>query len=70
MKAKERGMGCVGSTQNILDFIAAKVTGAVANPWPETLQVVLGTESGMITSIVRKVQAMLSASGRSDVKVR
>ena len=33
------------------------------------LQVVLGTESGMITSIVRKVQQMLRDSGRKDVEV-
>ena len=33
------------------------------------LQVVLGTESGMITSIVRRVQAMLRDAGRSDVEV-
>jgi quinolinate synthase len=32
-------------------------------------QVVLGTESGMITAIVRKVQAMLRESGRADVDV-
>ena len=32
-------------------------------------QVVLGTESGMITAIVRKVQAMLRAAGRADVDV-
>lgn len=31
------------------------------------LQVVLGTESGMVTAIVRKVQAMLQASGREDI---
>lgn len=33
------------------------------------MQVVLGTESGMITSIVRKVQQLLRDAGRSDVKV-
>ena len=33
------------------------------------LQVVLGTESGMITAIVRRVQQILSSSGRSDVDV-
>ena len=33
------------------------------------LQVVLGTESGMVTAIVRKVQAMLQASGRKDIAV-
>jgi quinolinate synthase len=69
MEAKKRGMGVVGSTQNILDFIAAKLQEALERPFPEKLQVVLGTESGMITSIVRKVQSMLHASGRADVQV-
>ena len=36
---------------------------------PPRAQVVLGTESGMITAIVRKVQAMLRAAGRADVDV-
>ena len=33
------------------------------------LQVVLGTESGMITAIVRRVQNILRDSGRTDVDV-
>jgi quinolinate synthase len=33
------------------------------------LQFVLGTESGMVTSIVRKVRALIAASGRRDVAV-
>ena len=39
MEAKKRDMGVVGSTQNILDFIAAKVKDAVERPFPDTLQV-------------------------------
>lgn len=39
MDAKKRDMGVVGSTQNILDFIAAKLTEAVERPFPDTLQV-------------------------------
>ncbi|EIE23775.1 hypothetical protein COCSUDRAFT_23649 [Coccomyxa subellipsoidea C-169] len=69
MEAKKRGMGVVGSTQNILDFISEKLSEAVERPFPDTLQVVLGTESGMVTAIVRKVQALLRAAGRSDVAV-
>ncbi|KAI3436690.1 hypothetical protein D9Q98_006105 [Chlorella vulgaris] len=70
MEAKRsRGMGVVGSTQNILDFIAAKLTTALEQPFPERLQFVLGTEAGMITSIVRKVQGMLRAAKRDDVAV-
>jgi hypothetical protein len=37
MSAKRRGMGVVGSTSNILDFIAAKVSGPCINQhWKET----------------------------------
>ena len=39
MDAKKRDMGVVGSTQNILDFIAAKLSEAVERPFPDTLQV-------------------------------
>jgi len=69
MEAKARGMGVVGSTQNILDFIEAKVGEAVARGFPETLRFVLGTETGMVTSIVRRVQAMLAEPGNPGVEV-
>ncbi|GFR43191.1 hypothetical protein Agub_g4183, partial [Astrephomene gubernaculifera] len=70
MEAKRtRGMGVVGSTSNILDFIGEQLGRALAAPRPEVLQFVLGTEAGMITSIVRRVQGMLQQSGRSDVEV-
>ena len=35
MAAKRRGAGVVGSTQNILDFIAAKLSVALEQPFPE-----------------------------------
>jgi quinolinate synthase len=69
MEAKARDMGVVGSTSNILDFIAGKLSAALQQPYGERLRFVLGTEAGMITSIVRKVQSMLKASCRSDVEV-
>lgn len=69
MSAKKRGMGVVGSTSNILDFIAGKVGEALGRSQPEHLQFVLGTEAGMITSIVRKVQHLLKSSSRKDVTV-
>jgi hypothetical protein len=40
-----------------------------AIPQFHVLQVVLGTESGMITAIVRKVQQLLRDAGRSDLTV-
>lgn len=32
---RERGMGVVGSTQNILDFITAKLTAALEQPYSD-----------------------------------
>jgi quinolinate synthase len=69
MAAKQRGMGVVGSTSNILDFIAGKVQEAAGQPYSQRLRFVLGTEAGMVTSIVRKVQAVLSTTAREDVEV-
>lgn len=70
MEAKRRGMGSVGSTSNILDFITARVKEALARPHPDRLQFILGTEAGMITSIVRKVQQLMREAGdRDDVEV-
>ncbi|KFM27188.1 Quinolinate synthase A [Auxenochlorella protothecoides] len=60
LAASRRGAGVVGSTSNILDFIVAKVReeAAAAEPRPK-LQFVLGTETGMVTAIVRAVRAEL-----------
>ncbi len=49
-------MGVVGSTSNILDFVSAKVADALTREHGDRLQFILGTEAGMITSIVRKVR--------------
>jgi quinolinate synthase len=56
---QEHGAGVVGSTSNILSFIADKVGEQARAGRGERLRFVLGTEAGMITSIVRKVQALL-----------
>ncbi|GMH01234.1 hypothetical protein Nepgr_003073 [Nepenthes gracilis] len=73
MEARRRGMGIVGSTQNILDFIKQRVQEALDRNTNDHLQFVLGTESGMITSIVAAVRPMLNPvdtfSRRSDIKV-
>ncbi|GAB2289451.1 hypothetical protein Dimus_023760 [Dionaea muscipula] len=74
MEAKRRGMGVVGSTQNILDFIKQRVQEALDRNVNDHLQFVLGTESGMITSIVAAVQSMLRSieqpsSPRPEIKV-
>lgn len=67
--AQRRGRGVVGSTSNILHFIAAKVDDAVAGEIAAVVTVVLGTEAGMITPIVRDVQRRLAGSGRDDIAV-
>lgn len=73
MEAKKRGMGVVGSTSNILDFIKERVEEALNRNVDEHLQFVLGTESGMITAIVAAVGKLLgsadSSSGGAKVSV-
>ncbi|KAK4264408.1 hypothetical protein QN277_025587 [Acacia crassicarpa] len=66
MEAKRRGMGVVGSTQNILDFIKERVQEALDRNVDDHLQFVLGTESGMITSIVAAVRNLLEPTKLSS----
>lgn len=73
MEARERGMGTVGSTKNILDFISDRVTEALDRDYPTNLRFVLGTEAGMITSIVNTAQELLrkgkASGGNQGVSV-
>ena len=65
MRAKrERDMGVVGSTKNILDFVVDRVDEAIARKLPagERLSFVLGTETGMVTAIVRAARERLRAA--------
>lgn len=59
LQAQRRGDGVVGSTSNILAFILSKVDHAIATGDTGVLRFILGTEAGMITPIVRQVQAKL-----------
>ncbi|MCO4764027.1 MAG: quinolinate synthase NadA [Myxococcales bacterium] len=54
------GRGVVGSTSNILSFINARIDETTGK---EPIAFVLGTEAGMITPIVRDVQAKLAKQG-------
>jgi quinolinate synthase len=63
LAAQRDGRGVVGSTSNILGFIGDKVGEAAAAGTGERLRFVLGTEAGMITSIVRRVQTILRERG-------
>jgi len=60
--------GVIGSTKNILDFIVGKVEDANKHGLNDKLQFILGTESGMITSVVNSVQSLLKSKD-SDVQV-
>lgn len=69
LEAQRRGRGVVGSTSNILDYIAAEVEAAGRVPGdsssaPVRLQFVLGTEAGMVTAIVHKLRQVLAAQPR------
>jgi quinolinate synthase len=66
IEAKKRGMGVVGSTQNILDFIKDHLKGALDRNVDEHLQFVLGTESEMITSIVAAVRELFDSYSSSQ----
>lgn len=66
--------GTVGSTSDILRFISRKVTTAIekenANTTGEKtrLKFILGTEAGMVTSIVKSVQEIIAAAKSSNVE--
>ncbi|MQM01739.1 hypothetical protein Taro_034506 [Colocasia esculenta] len=70
MEAKRRGMGVVGSTQNILDFIKQRVQEALDRGLDDHLQFVLGTESGMVTSIVAAVRKLLLSNESASRKIK
>jgi quinolinate synthase len=59
LAAQRRGAGVIGSTANILGFISDKVSERIAAGDHGRLRFILGTEAGMITAIVRKVQQLL-----------
>jgi quinolinate synthase len=56
LEASERGMGVVGSTSNILNFVIAQTKKAREN---ECVRVVLGTEAGMTAAIVHELIPLL-----------
>src|SRR5690606_22690304 len=69
--AQRTGRGVVGSTSNILSFIGDKAEQAARDHQggARRLRFVLGTEAGMITSIVRKVQATLKGAPGVEVEI-
>lgn len=69
LERQRSGRGVVGSTSNILGFITKKVEAAIAAGERGRLRFVLGTEAGMITSIVNDVRKLLRANEGSSVEV-
>lgn len=67
LEAQMRGRGVVGSTSDILGYIRGTIMAACERPGPARPRFVLGTESGMITAIVRAVRATLETARRDDV---
>ena len=60
--------GVVGSTSDILKFISRKVQEAASAGASERLKFILGTEAGMVTSIVSSVQSILAETGNNAVE--
>ena len=60
--------GVVGSTSNILNFIERKVREAAESGEKKRLKFILGTEAGMVTSIVRSVQDILDLSSCKGIE--
>lgn len=69
LEAEAQGRGVAGSTSDILRFVKQRVDEAVAAASPRQLRVVLGTEVGLVTSLVHQVQQQLATAGRRDVSV-
>ena len=63
LHAQQQGRGVVGSTADILRFVAARVHGALNEVSPAVLRIVLGTEVGLLSSLLHQTRAQLRASG-------
>jgi quinolinate synthase len=70
MQKSLKDQGVVGSTSDILKFITKKVRAATENAStePQRLKFILGTEAGMVTSIVAAVQDILESTGNKSVE--
>jgi len=70
MQKSLQGGGVVGSTSDILRFITEKVQERASNSSTgnNRLKFILGTEAGMVTSIVEKVQEILKTTGNQSVE--
>lgn len=69
LAAQRAGRGVVGSTSDILRFTEHAVQAAIARRSSNPVRVVLGTEAGMVTSLVHKIRTALESSDDHDVNV-
>lgn len=71
LDAQRNGRGVVGSTANILAFINERVAAEASRPSPPSRppRFVLGTEAGMITSIVKGVRERLQDHPEAAVEI-
>jgi len=69
LEAQGLGRGVAGSTSDILRFVQARVGDALATNAQQRLRVVLGTEVGLVTSLVHQVQQQLAAQSGNCVSV-
>ncbi|MCA9715501.1 MAG: quinolinate synthase NadA [Myxococcales bacterium] len=73
LAAQREGRGVIGSTSDILHYITGQVAAAARDAsGPRRLKFILGTESGMVTAIVRAVRQVLRDSeaqgARGDIE--
>jgi quinolinate synthase len=69
LEAQRQGRGIVGSTSDILRFADTCLMGAIRGKSSRRLQVVLGTEAGLVTSLVQQIRVRLRQRPELDVSV-
>ena len=69
LEAQREGRGVVGSTSDILGFVGRTVDAAVEKGAPSLLRFVLGTETGMVTSLVRRIEQALRPETADPIEV-
>lgn len=71
MEKSLEGKGVVGATSDILSFVTQKVQAAAAegsSAEKKRLRFILGTEAGMVTSIVQNVKEIIKETGNDSVQ--
>jgi quinolinate synthase len=69
LKAQLCGRGVVGSTSDILNFVNRRLVEAIESGSPRRLRIILGTEAGLVTSLVHQVKQQLESRRASGAEV-